>query len=186
MPTVVIDGSDTPYADEATATTAIANQAIDCLIQIDTSNSATNISAAVTVEVLDTTDALDNPPDSLTRTYVAKVDVAGACDLLMDYDLLWDASAGYGVGIEVYQEDGTTLEDSDSTSGTATHPTGTLTCTITAAGLYWVKVNYGEAPGGSPTSLDATISLYSTDPLTWCTISGAAWDDGTTGTVTCT
>lgn len=192
MPTLIIDGSETPYADLSTAQTALTDYAPGCIGEFSPwvgpgrTRGTYTASQNVTTKVVSFSDDQTGIIPEGTFLIAFKLDASG--NVTVDYDMALTLSDSGAVTIELYQSDQTTLEDSDTVALGSSGGTGTLTVTVPDTSVYYLKVTYtAVATDGESTNtmiFSADINPPDAD-LNLCAVR-AAWDDsGTTAYEAC-
>lgn len=162
LPNLLLDGYDTPYADQAEALAAldfVANCRLQHLSNWDLTPTATidgttfSVASGLSTEVF--------AFEAVSRIY-ANADI----DVTLDVTVVGSAMLR---AIRVYEDDQTTeVGLVNGTSGTIVIP---------SPGYYWVKFAAGGIPPGDPTSLQATFTIDGGPGMVIGT-ARAAWDDG--------
>lgn len=182
MPNVGVDGSATPYADEATAEAAILAQAFECTVQA--TNGLANLATTLSAGAFNLTDS-SLTTYSFVHGFAARL-TAGA--LTVNYALTLDAGASSMITVDLYDETWTAIESQNAGApfGTVDLPPGTLTFTdIPADGCYFIVITALQTPGAPTTSMAVDVTVNNAGINVGSGIT-AAWDDGVdTGTVTC-
>lgn len=184
MPTTLIDGTTTNYANSTAATAAISAQTPSgCMCECFNPGGGTHtvftttfVSGTFTITSQWTSSG--GPPtvpagDSLaSRVYLTAAD-----GLSITYNITLTSPFGpAGVQINLYADDQTTLVDHSPPGGTPY--SGTYAFTVLSNGYYWIQVAF-SAPGASNPSTSLTCTGGTS--LLPCT-ARAAYDDGAGGT----
>lgn len=161
-----------PYADYATAETAIAEQTDSCIAFYAVSSSYGGLSASFngTTFAVSGTDAGGGP--GLGVNIFGSVYLLAGETLSAAYTASTDGSLSVDPSLFLYSCDYLTLIDSDSDPASS----GTLTVTAPADGVYVVLLSTG-ATGGSSLALSADITssgAFTVNPVI------ALWDDSVT------
>lgn len=191
LPTLLIDGDETPYADLSTAQAALTDLVAGCMVQQSPTNNDVVFSASMTGETLN----ISREEDATIDPELAGAAVLFACQataaggIAIDYAVNTNAAPSVlGISVAVYAEsDLVTPVDSDSDGAPDVSTlSGTFNLTIPSDGVYLVFITYGVAPGDDPIlSMDLTASCSSGAAWSICE-ARAAWDDsGTTAYEAC-
>lgn len=160
IPIFPIDGTDSPYPDEATAEDALANQAGDCLTyltpRLDELISRT-FSATLPGNVLTVSDVTVRASSSeYSQAAAFKGYFLAAAGLSIAYNFDWSAAADAGaLLIEVYDITGTVV---DSFSISSVPASGTFNVTIPSDGFYYVLVS-SQVSQSTPTGGTYTLEF---------------------------
>lgn len=184
MPTLLIDGDETPYADLSAAQTALSAFAHGCIGQF-TPFDGPGRSRGTYVASQDGTTKVVSMGDDLfgavpSAAFSFSFSLGGAGNLSIGYDVALTLSDSGVFVVELYQADQTTLQDSDSASLGASGGSGTLAVTVPDSSVYYLKISYTATASGGETDNTLVVSADVTPPagvLGLCAVR-AAWDDG--------
>jgi len=188
LPGLLIDATDTPYADQTTAQTALTDQTVGCIAEYaiygggpgETRNAIT-ASQNGTTTVVTLTDDISGFVTSSNMLIGFRLSAAG--NVSIGYDLALTGATSGAVTADLYQDDQATLEDTATASTGSGGGTGTLTVTVPDNGTYYLLFSYGG--DGTDLTIEWVITPPATD-LRLCDVR-AAWDDsGTTKYEACT
>lgn len=173
MPTLLIDGTATPYADSATANAALAAGTVSCLIQTD---KASSTSASANSTALTASTALVGPERFAKYKYgfAATVGTAG-----VDMAYSWGAGSGSYVTFSSYDASWNLLE-----TDTGSASSGTLHLNVNSSGC---ENFYVEFLAGFGSADPSTLTVTVTSNATWtlAAIQAAYTDGGGTNYVPC-
>lgn len=194
IPTLLIDGDDTPYASEAAAIAALAAQVASCLVEQSVPASGDSVdlftasfAAGTSVLSIARTDSTSMNPQAGGGSMLFRCIATAAGGISVDYSLVPNASPTFlGAGVAVYDTAGTLIDAISDSQFDVTSISGTFNLTIPTDGQYDVWLTYGTGPSMNlATQLDYTASVYSSGAFSVCPVR-AAWDDaGTTTYLLC-
>lgn len=172
MPTLLIDGTTSPYADSSAAAAAIADQASSgCYAEgrpqgSDTRTTFSSSFSSGTLDVQQDYSWTVNPVNQFAiRMYLTSAD-----GLSVSFDFVTTGGTGMATSaLVLYEDDQTTVIDSDSGSG---NRSGTFAPSIATDGYYWLKTTTSDLPFGSGTSA-ITISVTGGASFLPCTVRAA-------------
>jgi len=177
MPTLLIDSTTTNYADLTTATAALTDQAAPgCYAEGKPQGSATRttFSSSFAAGTLAVASAYTAVGDGAQDRVLAHVFLTAADGLSVVYVINTDGMLA-GCGVQLYQDDGSTLVD--SASGFSPFA-GTFSPTVPSDGYYYIRATNG---GLGATSTSISISCTGGASFNACPVR-AAYDDGSGGT----
>lgn len=179
MPTLLIDSTETPYADETTAQAAIDDQAYDCLLEaVAAATNRTSLTASLSGGQMTINEQLDDSPFVGGDSFVTRCYLTAANGLDYSYNVSVD-SANVNYLIQLYEDDGTTLVDSFNDfdfMGSSISGSGNLA--FSADGYHYVKIFVSSGPAITPsTSLTFSGTIDGGSGASYCPIR-AAYDDG--------
>lgn len=184
MPTTLIDGSTTPYADSTAAAAALADQAAPgCFMEgsvMSFGASRTTFSSAFTAGVLTLlSDATltSGFPTFLEDYILARVYLTAADGLSIDYNMSLvnpGVLALLAMGIDLFEDDATTLVDTTASGPSDVTFAGTWAPTIPADGYYYIKASAFIAPDTAGTqSTSMALDISGGASLIPCTVQAA-------------
>jgi len=180
LPTLLYDGTTTPYADLAEATAAINDRTADCLIEYNPQNGPGQSQGAVTASVasgvLSVSNTATSPVSSpLSPNGLCRVYLTAASDLAVSYNIFTSgASVELGVTVSLWEDDGSTLVDDQTNSSPAgTTLSGTFNFTVPADGYYYVILNSSGVFIADPFSMTAQFTANGGGNADFCTVRAA-------------
>lgn len=182
MPTLLIDGTTTNYANITDATAAIAAQAATGCMAEGTAPDAFTTRTVFTSTFTAGTFAVTSTQTmsgglAIADNIASRIYITVADGLTTIYNISTSPGTGPGksYGLFLYEDDQTTLVDSVTGSAPIS---GTFTPTIPSDGYYWINATASEIFG---TASSITLSSTGGTSLLPCTVQ-AAYDDGSGGT----
>lgn len=189
LPTVLMNGTDTPYASQALAQAALTDYVAGCMVQQNPPASGEQVdlftaSFASSVLSIARTHSVTTNPEVGAGAVLFSCNVTALGGLQIDYTLNANVAPHImGLAVQVYAvADVVTPVDTDSdTQLDVASISGTFNLTVPSDGVYYVFMSYGiYSSGGSPvTSLAYTGDHSSGGALSICA-ARAAWDNGGT------
>lgn len=184
MPTTLIDGTTTPYADSTAAAAALADQAASgCYMEgsvMSFGASRTTFSSAFASSVLTLlSDATltSFAPAFLEDYILTRVYLTAADGLSIDYNMALThpgMMALLAMVIELYEDDGTTLVATTYSGPTDLAFVGTWAPTIPADGYYYIKSFAQVAPDSAGTQTTSiALDITGGASLIPCTVQAA-------------
>ena len=175
MPTLLIDGTTSPYADSSAAAAAIADQAFNCLLEaLASSTNRVSLTASVASGTMTINESLSESPVVGSDSFITRVYLLAASDLGYTYNVSVDTTS-LSYSIDLYEDDGSTLVDSASDSdpfGSSISGSGTLT--VPSDGYYYVKITVAGTPAfPAATSLTFSGTLVGGASAVFCGIRAA-------------
>lgn len=188
MPTTLIDGTTSPYADLATATAAIAAQAMDgCMgegrdLTARTLETRSTFVSAFSSNVFtldsDATDTGSNATASVIETIVARLYLTAADGISINYSISVSGvgtlltGPGSNMYVRLYEDDQSTIVS--NVSGNGSTLSGTSSPAISIDGYYWVYsyLNRFWDTAGTATS-SISLSCTGGTSLAPCTVRAA-------------
>lgn len=196
IPTLVMDGDDTPYANEGTAITAMAERISDCLVEmVDVvaaggtrgTNSASFVAGTLAYDSTVSTNAGDGSGDQI----LARLSFASAATISVHGvgSVVSSGSAPYfGIlAVSLYDASGA-LVDSASAPVASLSIDETVMVSVPSAGEYFLDVNMGASPspgGAGSASSTNSFDITADQPFTPCEPRAAYDDGGGTSYVSC-
>jgi hypothetical protein len=162
LPNLLLDGFDTPYADQAEALAAL-DYVANCRLQYATN---WDLTPTATIDGTEFTVTAGLSTTVFGFTAVSRIYANADIDYTIAATVVGSAKSQ---GVTLYDDDQTTIVDSGNADS------GTLV--IPAPGTYWVFFGAGGIPPGDPTSLEATFTIDGGPGMVIGT-ARAAWDDG--------
>lgn len=190
MPTLLIDGTQVPYANQAAAQAAIDNGTQDCLCEVFYPSDGTTVAIQVSaptggLEILD--HKVENGNGNLNRLSLFRLALAAGPMGIVYHLEASQVITELFVGAVLYMDDQITQVSTDGDDQFGVNLIdGTLNLTVPADGYYYLVFGWGAlGPVGS--GFDVTLNPCTTTPVSAVCSPRAAYTSGSdTLYVTCT
>lgn len=185
MPTLLIDGDDTPYADATAAAAALAAQVASCLVEQTVAASGdvidlftASFATGTSVLSIARTDSTVSNPQAGGGSMLFRCIATAAGGISIDYSLTPNASPTFlVVDVNVYDTAGSLIDSASDIQFDTVSLSGTFNLTIPTDGQYDVKISYGTGPSMNlATQLVFTADAYSAGAFSVCPVRAAYAD----------
>ena len=174
MPTLLIDGTTSPYANSTDATAAIAAQAPPgCMFEaVPAAGTRTTFTSSFTSNTLVCTSEQSTGFGlGLSDSIVSRIQLSATDGISVDFLIGATYHASNNGGCYLYEDDETTLVSSNTSTNFASYA-GNLSPTIASDGFYRLYTVMNCAAGGSLTS-SITLTATGGTTLTACPVDAA-------------
>lgn len=173
IPNLLLDGTDTPVADEAAAVALLAAYTKECLVAFF-ENPPTNV--AIVGDALLIDDIISST--GVLHRILLKATLVGGADLTLDYTDFDDpcSPSELLLTLELFAANGSGPVASASVTLPVGAPDGAISITVPSDGCYYIRISATPVPTSAPCSIQVSYALSSSGTITIAPISAAYMD----------